>query len=129
MMDWNILAQALIAACVTIVLAYMQHRAAIKVEEVRVSLQRETALAALKLDEIAKVGQATHMLCNSAMMAQKRLLAVSARALASKTGTPEDNLAADVAEKELRDHTAKQAAVDARAAQRADVIPDVPFQW
>lgn len=81
-------------------------------EAVSVTLQKNTEDMARKVDEIAKTGEATHILVNSAMGAQKKLLAVTARALADKTGDATDISAADEAERDHAAHTGKQDKVD-----------------
>ncbi len=64
--------QAIIAGLVTVILAWMQQRAANKAEEVRLHLVQTTAavqrtadVAADKLNQIAEVGQSTHQIVNS----------------------------------------------------------------
>ena len=88
--------------------------AAAKAEDVKVALQTTNATTANKLNEIAIVGRKTEALCNSAMGAQKRLLAVTARAKATISNDPVDISAAEQAEKELAEHVAKQADADTR---------------
>lgn len=87
-------------------------RAADKVQVVAEKLDETTTVQTEKLVEIAKVGEATHTLCNSAMGAQKRLLAATARAKYEVTGSEVDRVAAEFAEADLRAHEAKQAIVD-----------------
>jgi hypothetical protein len=65
-----------------------------------------------RLDKLAKVGEATHMLVNSAMGAQLKLHADTARAKSDITGQPADIAVANLAEKMLAEHVAKQAALD-----------------
>jgi hypothetical protein len=90
--------QALIAGVVTIVLAYMARRiekktdvAAVKVEEVRKTLEVNTTATEATLAAIAATGEKTHTLVNSAMGAQ---------------------LVAELAEEMLLNHQQKQAVVD-----------------
>ncbi len=56
----------------------------------------------------------THTLVNSAMAAQLRLHAQTARAKADITSDPADVAVADMAERMLREHEAKQATIDAQ---------------
>lgn len=81
----------------------------------RKTAEADKAETAEKLDVLIKVGDATHGLVNSAMGTQKRLLAVTARALADKPGaTVADKKAATEAERDSASHDEKQAAVDAK---------------
>ena len=68
--------------------------------------------------EIAKVGEATHMLVNSAMGAQLRLHADTARAKADITHDKIDIVAAETAEKLLAEHIKKQQQVDAAQGKK-----------
>lgn len=98
--------------------------AAIHAKDVEVALKKTDDTVATKLEEIAKVADATHLLVNSAMGAQKRLLATTARALADRTGNREDIKAAELAEKESADHEAKQVVVDKKSEET--LIPRPP---
>jgi hypothetical protein len=129
--------QALIGAIVTIVLAWMQQRTkkavettgkkaaekadevAGKVAEVAVTLGNNTTTTEAKLSEIAKVGEMTHDLCNSGMLEQKRLVAVSARGKADVTHDRADIKAAEAAEEIYEEHKSKQKVIDSRAGQAA----------
>lgn len=84
--------QAIIAAVVTLALAWMNSR----------------------LGKIAKTAEKVHTLVNSAMGSQLKLNAVATRRLAILTNSPVDVDAAAVAEKALKEHEAKQATVDAK---------------
>ncbi len=86
--------------------------AAANVSEVKTTLEDTSAQTIKTLDEIAQVGKDTHTLVNSAMGSQKRLLAVTARALADRDPNPINIKAAEVAEEEYRQHQVKQARVD-----------------
>lgn len=97
--------QAIIAAIVTLVLAWMNNRtkdAVIGVGILAINNKEDTDK---KLDII-------HALGNSQMGAQKRLLATTARAKAHITKDEIDIKAADNAEKELTAHEARQAVAD-----------------
>lgn len=104
--------QALIAGIVTCVLAGIQVYAARKVEQVRVDLKTSTADTTEKLDEIAEVGNQTHVLVNSSMTAQLKISALALRRISVLTNDPEDEAAAALAEKLLKEHSAKQKTVD-----------------
>lgn len=71
-------------------------------------------LASRKLNAIAKTGEQVHTLVNSNMGTQLKLNAISLRRLATITSDPVDVDAAMLAEKLLKEHDAKQAAVDAK---------------
>lgn len=86
--------QAAIAGAVTVVIAALHER------------------DARKLDRIAETGEKTHTLVNSNMGAQLRLVATTSRRLSQLTNEPVDIEAAELAEKLLKDHDAKQAVVD-----------------
>lgn len=90
----DVLIQSLITACLTLGLA---------------------VVGAYKLNAIAKTSNATHDLVNSASLVQLKLYAVAARRLAGLTNEEADIDAAKQAEKLVAEHTAKQAAVDAKA--------------
>ena len=126
--------QAAIAGFVTLVLAYMSQRtkaavdvaasdAAKKVKDVKNTLDTVTAerdehaeKQDKKLEDIAKVGTAVHALVNSAMGAQLKIGALALRRVADDhKGNPDDQAAADVAEKALKDHIAGQAIIDAKS--------------
>jgi len=118
--------QALIAACLAIVLAVLKYSsekraddraaaAALKVEEVKTTLDASTTKQGNALHEIQETTTATHTLVNSASLVQLRLYAVAARRIAGLTGNKDDLEAADLAEKLALDHAAKQDKVDADA--------------
>lgn len=87
--------QVTVGAIVTIVLAYMSHR------------------NSKKLNAIAATGEKTHTLVNSGWGVQLKLGADLSRWKADREPTPENVKAAELAEKTLLDHDAKQAVVDA----------------
>ena len=89
-----------------------------KVEEVKETLEVEKAATTEKLNDIAKVADATHTLVNSSMSAQLKISAVALRRIAELTNHPEDKAAAVLAEKMDKEHTVKQAVVDAKDAKR-----------
>lgn len=63
--------------------------------------------AAAQLTAIAVTGELTHKLANSAMLEQKKLVAVSARAKADVTKDAVDIASAKAAEKIYSDHAAR----------------------
>lgn len=81
---------------------------AAKVKEQITDLQDAT-------DEQSKVIDATHTLVNSSMGQVLKAGAISARLLAEKTGDPEHRALADVAQRALEEHDAKQSKVDNKA--------------
>ena len=83
----DIVWQAIIGGIVTLLLAWMN----------------------LRLGRIAKTGEKTHALVNSASLVQLRLYAVSARRIAELTNSEVDLAAALAAEKLVSDQEAKQA--------------------
>lgn len=97
--------QAIIAAVVTLALAYMNQRTKNAVVEAAVSANNYKK----DTDDQLKV---IHALGNSQMGAQKRLLAVTARAKAHITNDPIDVKAAEAAETELASHEVRQASAD-----------------
>ncbi len=116
--------QALIAAVVTIILAVMQRRtqnmvqrtaddASAKVDQVKADLNTSTAEKNAKLDNLTQLSEKTHALVNSAMGAQLRLTAETARAKAEVTKDPIDMVAAGTAERLYKEHQVKQAKADA----------------
>jgi len=112
---------AMIVAIFSGIMTYMmarltinQNRAAVKVEEVKQTLEAKTTKNEAKLDDLAIMGKATHTLVNSSMSAQLKLVAELSRWKANQTNAPEDTQAADVAERLYREQQAKQARVDAQ---------------
>jgi hypothetical protein len=99
--------QALIAAVVTIFLAWRQER------------------MKQSVDNAAKIGEMTHDLCNSAMLEQKHLLAETTAATAAATNNPADIKAAEVARQSYLDHKQKQDDVTARKDEPAKQAKDL----
>ncbi len=94
---------------------------AVSVEDVRTTLKANNKATAHTLQGIAEVGQAsqktgeaTHMLVNSAMTEQKRLLAVTSEALAKEKPTPANIAGAQLARQQYDEHVAKQSRLDDR---------------
>lgn len=131
--------QMLIAAAVTITLAYMQRQttanvrevarkadvAAGKVELVKQDLQASNAATDGRLDGLARVAADTHTLVNSNFEVQLALNAELSRWKAAQTGLPADAEAARKAEGLLADHRRRQDAVDAvgdRGRQEGGVV-------
>jgi hypothetical protein len=110
--------------CGVAFIAYMQYRtsAAVrdgtadthgKLNQVMDQAHRSSEVLADNLTSIKNTTDGTHMLVNSAMGAQKKLLAVTARAKAAITEDQTDIAAAVAAETDLADHEKKQGALDA----------------
>lgn len=89
--------------------------AAEAVEDVKTTLKETKSATDEKLEELADIAAATHVLVNSAMGAQLKLNAETSRFKADTTKNPIDIAAAELAEHTLADHVAKQRAVDLRA--------------
>src|SRR5678816_499543 len=115
--------QALIAACLAIVLAVLKYssekraderakKAEVKVEEVKTTLETNTTHTDEKLADIAKQASDTHSLVNSGSLVQLKINERSARRLAGITKDPEDIKDLEAAERMVREHEAKQAKVD-----------------
>lgn len=104
--------QALIAATVTIVISGFTLYSNYKVEQVRVTLTKSTTATSEKLDGIAKVGHETHVLVNSSMLAQLKISAIALRRIAVLTKEADDEAAAALAEKLLKEHEGKQKTID-----------------
>lgn len=135
----DIVWQAIVGAVVTVILAIIQvwgqHRmketiektgkdAAIKVAEVKSTLQVTTEKQAEKLEDIARkgdenilIGKANHVLLNSNMAAQLKISAVALRRIADLTKGSGDDEAAILAEKLLEEHDAKQSELDTKVSQ------------
>lgn len=86
--------------------------AAAKTAQVKEDLKQTNIRRKAQLDHIEATGEKTHTLANANMGAQLRLNVIASRRLADLTGEPADMAAANLAEKTLREHEAKQAAVD-----------------
>ena len=133
--------QALIAAVVTLALAWMNQRtknavdtgtskasksaddaadkavvAAAKVAEVKTTLDENTARTDEKLQSISKTTEAVHVLVNSSMSAQLKISMIALHRVAELTHHPEDIAAADLAEKLFREHEEKQKTLDSMKA-------------
>jgi len=106
--------QALDAAVEAKKVARTAEVAAVKVDEVAQTLQAATANTDAKLDEMQKTSVATHILVNSNMGAQLKISAVALRELADALPNAKRMEAAELAEKMLAEHIAKQAVVDSR---------------
>lgn len=89
-------------------------RAAAEAVKVREDLKVSDKATSTKLDEISKVGEKTHTLVNANMGAQLKISAVALRTIATLQRTPHTVAAAELAEKLLQEHEAKQASVDAK---------------
>jgi hypothetical protein len=82
-------------------------------DDVKTNLTLIDAAREKKLDEMIQVVRDTHTLVNSAMGAQLRLHAITARAKADITKDRADIVAAETAERMLDHHNRQQAKVDA----------------
>ncbi len=98
---------------VSIEAARSLRHAAVEVTEVKQTLATNTSGVIDRLDEIAKTGEATHKLVNSAMQEQLRLHAETARNLARSVPSAANEEAANKAAQLLAEHKKKQASVDA----------------
>lgn len=128
----DIVWQAIIAAVVTIVLAWMNARTKIAVEAASKINEVGVAQAAHKVDDVKTALEVSdqrtdkkldtiHALVNSNMSVQLKLTATALRRVAQLDPTAETIAAVDVAEKALHDHEkalqeyiARQAEVDAK---------------
>lgn len=97
-------------------------RTATEVKRVKADLITANATSDAKLDEIQKVGIATHTLANNNMAVQLKLNAELSRWKATATGLAADLTAAETSEKLYREHMAKQAVVDDVKAQGGGAI-------
>ena len=92
----------------TLLLAY--RRDAVKAAQV--------AIVAVKAEEVARTADkkldSIHTLVNSSMGRQLQMSAILSRRIALLTNKPEDKLAADEAEKLLKEHDEKQSSVDSK---------------
>jgi hypothetical protein len=88
---------------------------AVKAQEVKKTLSESTEAITGKLDGIAKVGEATHILVNNNMAIQLRISAAALRRIArSPEASPDDQTAAQLAEEALAEHLRKQKELDAK---------------
>ena len=99
---------------------------AVGVAEVKETLSTTNAAQSAKLDDMAKVADRTELLCNHAHEEALQMVATTARAKANITHDPVDIVAADLADRMLAEHKAKQARVDAKDAQEAKAT--LPFR-
>ena len=132
MSDTVIIVNTIVGAIVTILMGVIAYgtlklnlrarEATVKVEEVKVAavevksvLKENTKTVGRKLDVI-------HGLVNSQMLAQKKLLAVTARAKAAITNSKADLEAAETAEEDYKHHEQAQEASD--ASMREEYLGD-----
>lgn len=87
-----------------------------KVVEVKDTVHATTAVTEQKLASIEKTGEKVHILTNSAMGAALRVAAIAQRRIALSTHLPEDLEAADLADKMLKEHDARQSVVNGKHA-------------
>lgn len=117
--------QAMIAAGVTITLAWMSQRnhdvlkdtaekSAIKTEEVKQTLDVRTDRDEESAKKLSEVVKETHALVNSSFQTQLRIAAVALRRVADLSKLPEDIRAAEDAEKLYTEHKTKQDKLDKR---------------
>ncbi len=114
--------QSLFGAVTAIILAWIawqnrklqqgQEVAATKVKQVAIDLKARDAEKNDKLDNLTELADKTHSLVNSAMGAQLRLHADTAKRLADETGEAEDIEAARLAEQALKDYLHRQNNAD-----------------
>lgn len=99
-------------------------KAAVAAGEVKQNLESTTKIADKKLDDIAKVGEAVHVLVNNNMGIQLKISAVALRRIANMNkDSKEDQMAAKLAEAALKDHEKRQAELDSmKAEQNAAVV-------
>jgi len=114
---------ALATPLAVIVAAVLQQMSANKAKADRVEIKDTAAVAVerneRKLETIAKTAESVHILVNSSMSAQLKISAVALRRVADLTRHPDDAAAAELAEKLLAEHEAKQKLVDSKAGQPA----------
>ena len=115
--SWAIIVGAIFIGLGQLLTMYLAWRSAEdakkKAQEVKITLRETTEKQASKLDGIAKVGEATHILVNNNMKIQLQISAVALRRIAD--ANPEsiaDEEAAKLAEASLREHEVKQKALD-----------------
>lgn|GEM_PF-3892992 len=99
--------------------ATLANVAASKVEEVRIDLKAASEKADGKIDSLARVADATHILVNNNMQIALDSYATMARRMATATGDPKDIEIAEAAEQALVIHKGKQANLDSAEAGRA----------
>lgn len=103
-------------------------KAAKKVEEVKETLNTVNTAQTVQLDNIAKVGDATHDLVNSAMATQLKLGMDLSEFKAVTTKSDIDIAAAKLAKSKYDDHVKKQGVVDDKAAHEDDLAKQASTQ-
>lgn len=89
--------------------------AAIKTEEVKEALEVVDAQTKGSLADLKQTGESTHTLVNANMGAQLKISALALRRVAELTKHTDDQAAAELAEKLLKEHDDKQKRVDERS--------------
>lgn len=103
---------------------------AVKVEEAKQALEASDSKTEESLEELKKTGDSTHVLVNSQMSWQLKISAVALRRIADLTKDPEDDAAAELAEKALLEHDAKQKKADDKERDKsASLIGDSLVAW
>lgn len=93
---------------------------AVKAEEVKQTLDESTKSTGNQLEELVKTTEATHELVNSGSLVTLKLLADVTRWKADQTGDPDHIKAAELAEKNVKEHEAKQATVDGQQSKNSN---------
>ena len=101
-----------VATAQVAVVAQKQEQAAAAVVEVKRALEASDQNVTTTLASIAEVADQTHALVNSNMGAQLKVSAVALRRVAHLTSDLEDVAAAELAERALEEHVAKQSRAD-----------------
>jgi Xaa-Pro aminopeptidase len=122
--NWNTIVLAIIGGVNSILLAIIgsvggyfiaraskaADKAAVQAEEVKETLADSLTKTTDTLRQIKTTGEITHQLVNGSLTAQMKLTAVALRRVADVTKDPDDVTAADLAEKAMAEHIAKQPA-------------------
>ncbi len=95
-----------------IILALIQRRAALKVEEVKKDLVDANKATGAALTSITDTGKKVHILVNSQRGVVLRALAVALRVIATDHPSSGNESAAKAAEKAVREHDGLQAEAD-----------------
>ncbi len=111
---WIVIAQAAIAAFVTVAMAWVTKSTA---RTTAATLLQSDGRQNVSIANLQKVATATHILVNNNMAIQLRENAELRRWKAAQTKDPLHVREAEVAERLYREHQLKQATVDAQADQ------------
>jgi hypothetical protein len=109
---WVLIIAAMFLGLTQMTALILQYLSGRRQEAITTELKMKTESNSEKLNAVTETNEKIHTLVNSNMGVQLEISAVFARRIAIMTKDPEDLRAADLAERYLAEHQAKQSIVD-----------------